>query len=240
MTSPQVYEEVTNPFTALQLIDLVDADGHGLMWMHDGSQGFHRADHGAWNVISMRDPWDEDHYVATVEARFRALPHTGLEHSDRWRLAQEFTRPVRVERATNEGGAPAIHAPFLTVEGASSVVATALYRDTALASRGSLGVKHANEVAVSPVLLRLVELDDRPASPEIRTTGALARAWRTNILGEIQDELDVRDGRVVVPLRGRAITTIALDIAEARPVPRNLDAHRGVWAQAHRTTEDEN
>jgi alpha-mannosidase len=239
MTSPQVCEEVSNPFTALQLIDLVDQGGGGLLWMHEGSQGFHRADVGAWNVISMRDPWDEEHFVATVDARFRAMPHGAHTHAERWRLAQEFTRPVRVETVTsNAPGAP-VPPSIVTIEQAPSVVATALYRDTALAGRAVSDRVHVNDVADNPVLLRVVELVGHPAAPVIRVAGGMQRAWRTSTLGELLEELVVTDGTVTVPLQGRGITTVALDIAEARPVPRNLDAHRGVWAQAHRTTEDE-
>jgi alpha-mannosidase len=239
MTSPQVYEEVSNPFTALQLIDLVDEQGRGLLWMHDGSQGFHRAEVGAWNVISMRDPWDEEHFVAAVDARFRAMPHDDCTHAERWRLAQELTRPVRVETATGDAPAAPVPASILTIGQAPGVVATALYRDSALAGRGGEEL-HVNDLAEAPVLLRLVELDGIPASPVIRVTGGLERAWRTSTLGESLEELVVDDGTVTVPLHGRGITTVALDIAAARPVPRNLDAHRGVWAQAHRTTEDDN
>lgn len=236
MTSRQVYEEVSHPFTALQLIDLVELDGHGLLWIHDGSQGFHRATSGAWNVLSMRDPWDEKYYVSTVDAQFRVVPHEQLDHATRWRLAQEMTRPVLLETVIDPPIGPPLPQAPLRIAGAPAVVATALYRDTELATRSSAG--HVNTHASAPVLLRLVEMNGNAANPLIEVAGTVHAAWRTNALGEMQEELTVRHGAVEVAMSPRAIATVALDIEEARPVARNLDAHRDVWATAHRDKED--
>jgi alpha-mannosidase len=41
MTSPQVFEEVRNPFTALQFLDF-DGGARGLLYLHDGSQAMLR------------------------------------------------------------------------------------------------------------------------------------------------------------------------------------------------------
>ena len=236
MTSPQRYEEVHDPFTGLQLLDQVTADGTGLLWLHDGSQAFHRAATGAWNVLSMRDPWDEDHFVGELKARFRVVPHGAIDHATRWRLAQEFTRPVAVETVDGEKLGPVLPSASVRVDGAG-LVATALYRDTDLGRRSSTG--HVNDVAKAPLLLRVVELNGEATEALVRPTGRLHRAWRTNTLGEVSEELDVRDGAVRVPVGPHGILTLALDVVEARPVPRNLDAHREVWATAHKDGDND-
>src|SRR5690606_32490534 len=106
MTSPQVFEDVRNPFTALQLLDLA-GDERGLLYLHDGSQAFFRLDDPAGprvsNVLSMYDAWDENYFDARLSARVRLVPHGPLTHAQRWRLAQEFTRPpIRSEEHTSE------------------------------------------------------------------------------------------------------------------------------------------
>lgn len=237
MTSPQVFEEVRNPGTALQLLDLLDADGGGLLWLHDGSQGFHRTDAGVWQVLSMRDPWDEDYFRPEVDARFRAVPHRGLTDAARWKLAQEMTRPALVGEADGPPVGPPLAMPLLTVSGAPGVVATALYRDTDLAARTA--PDHVNHRAPAAVLVRLVELDGVSADVALDVQGTVAGAWRVTTLGEVREELAVHDGVVRVPMRAHGIATVALDVVEARPVPRNLDEHREVWAQVHRVNENE-
>lgn len=237
MTSPQVFEDVRDPFTGLQFIDLLDASGSGLLWMHDGSQGFLRATSGAWNQLSMRDPWDEGYYLPTVDARFRAMPHAALTDAQRWRLAQEFTRPVLVADVdTPPVGAP-LAMPLVRLSGMAGVVVTAMYRDTDLASRSS--VDHVNRTARVPVLLRLVELDAESGTVDVDVAGTVKGAWLTNTLGEVKEALEVEGGVVRVPMRPHGIATLALDIEEAQPVSRNLDEHRDVWAQVHRKHGEE-
>jgi alpha-mannosidase len=99
MTSPQVFEEVRNPFTALQFLDF-DGGKRGLLYLHDGSQAMLRDEGTVYNILSMYDPWDEDGFSAQLEARVRLVPHGPLTHAQRWRLAQEFTRPVLIETSS--------------------------------------------------------------------------------------------------------------------------------------------
>jgi hypothetical protein len=113
------------------------------------------------------------------------------------------------------------------------VVVTALYRDSELAQRTS--ARHINNVCGEPVVLaRLVELNGMSVHAALRPAGTVDRAWRTNTIGEIEEELEVVDGEVLVPMRAYGVTTVALDVTEWRPEARNLDSHRDVWARAHR------
>ncbi|MCZ7436735.1 hypothetical protein O7598_10065 [Micromonospora sp. WMMC241] len=240
MTSPQVFEEVVDPFTGLQLIDLLDADGAGLLWLHDGSQGFLRAERGAWNVLSMRDPWDEQHFTAELHARARVLAHDGLTPAARWRLAQEFTRPVLTVRPAVDGGELPPALSLVRLDGRPGAAVTAVYRETGYAGAGL--PEHATATLDRPVMVRLVEFDGDDGDADLVVTGTVARAWRASVLGELREPLSVRavDGasRVTVHLRAHQITTVVLDLAEAGKQSRDLDAHREVWATVHRTEED--
>ena len=104
MTSPQVFEEIHNPFTALQFVDL-DGGDRGLLYLHDGSQAFFReSPERLLNILTMYDAWDEEHFVSDLSASVRLVPHGPLTHEQRGKLAQEFTRPVLVGRSERPGG----------------------------------------------------------------------------------------------------------------------------------------
>ena len=210
-----------------------------MLWLHDGSQGFLRAASGFWNVLSMRDPWDEDQFSAVLHARIRVLPHRGLDSATRWRLAQEFTRPVLVARPDRPGGDQPASYSLLRLDGRPGAAVTAVYRETAYAGTGLPG--HATTTLDRPVLVRLVEFAGMAGAASLVVNGTVAGAWRASTLGELREPLPVAvDGgasRVTVALRPFEITTVVLDLVEAGKQARDLDAHREVWATVHRTEE---
>lgn len=241
MTSPQVFETVVDPLTGLQLVDLLDEAGAGMLWLHDGSQGFLRAEHGVWNVLSMYDPWDEDHFVSALHARVRVVVHDGLDHATRWRLAQEFTRPVLTRGPDRAGGDLPAAFSQARLAGHPGAVLTALFRETGYAAAGL--PDHVSATVDRPVLARLVEFTGQAGTAELVVNGTVAGAWRTSALGEVQAPLPVTPGpdgtsRVAVELRAYEIATLALDVVEARKQTRDLDAHRDVWATVHRIEEE--
>jgi len=113
MTSPQVFEEVHNPFTALQLLDF-DTGDRGLLYLHDGSQAMLRdydpRSEANWDgervrhILTMYDPWDEDYFYGDLNVRVRLVPHGVISHAQRWKIAQEFTRPVLLARSEKPDG----------------------------------------------------------------------------------------------------------------------------------------
>ncbi|HEY1617440.1 MAG TPA: hypothetical protein VGG25_07465 [Streptosporangiaceae bacterium] len=257
MTSPQVFEDIPGPFSALQLIDLRGSRGRALLWLHDGSQGYQRTERGIRAVLSVNDAWDEDYYLADLNARFRLLPHgPELRASDMWRLAREFTSPaltVPLPAGTAHGG-PALPGTWsLLAATAPSVAVTSVYRETGFSAAAS--DRHVTGEADCPVLVRLVELDGIAARTTLTVSGTVRQAWRTDLLGGITGELAVTAAdpgpssgpepggngeprsRVTLTLRGYEIATIALDIIEARKTARDLDASRAVWATVHRTDQ---
>lgn len=86
MTSPQVFETVENPLTALQLLDLTEGD-RGLLLLHDGSQAMQRRGPRVDVILTLYDPWDEDYFVSEFDVRTRLVPHATIAHQERWRLA---------------------------------------------------------------------------------------------------------------------------------------------------------
>lgn len=240
MTSPQVFEEVINPFTAYSLLDLDDGE-RGLLYLHDGSQAFFRVPGESLsvkNILSMYDAWDEDYFVDSLNARFRLIPHGKLDHATRWKLAQEFRRPALVATSADPGGdLPAQFSPVIC--DAPNVAVTAYYRETEECGRGlenyaGMGMGFAN-------IVRLVELNGVTTTTTLRLPGTVATAYRTNLMGEITETLAITSSgqysELQLRLGPREIATIYAELEMGRKMPRNLDAFRFVWATVHRVDE---
>jgi len=238
MTSAQEFEEVENPFTALQLLDFTSGD-RGLLYLHDGSQAFLRDGDTVYNVLTMYDPWDEDYFIDKLDAHFRLIPHGAISHGQRWKLAQEFTRPVLTTTVRQSSGELPAH--FIGIEcSAANVAVTAFYREDKDKGRG---FEHYAGAGIHlPYIVRLVEFDGADSNVTLRLPGPVAAAFKTNLLGETERELDVTpDGpqwsEVSFSLRPYEIATVYADLVAGRKIPRNLDEHRSVWATIHRVEE---
>jgi alpha-mannosidase len=241
MTSPQWFEEVEKPFTGLTFVDLQALSG-GLLVLHDGSQQWLERDGAYWNVVNAYDPWDEEHFVDDFDARFRIVPHVEIGHSERWRLAQEFRRPLHVaelEQREPGGDLPSVFEPLRVQP--HNVLASALYRETRDSGRHVQGYGANRFEADYPFVLRLVELDGLETVAEVDVAGTVASAVKTNLLGEAEQTLAVSEqgqrSSLSVPLRSYEIATIYMDIVEGRKQTRDLDAARNVWATVHRVEE---
>ena len=237
MTSPQWFEQVHQPFTALQMIDLVDPTGErGLLVLHDGSQAFLKGEHAVAHILTMYDPWDEDYFYDSLDARVRLVPHARLSHAQRWKLAQEFTRPAYVADAGTERAQDGSSLPLafgcVWCEPAH-VVPTAFYRE------------QKSDIAPYPYILRLVEFDGRATDVRLRLPGRIHRAYKTNLLSEVLSELPIEPAEPPLPgldtwsaltlnMRAYEIATLYLDLEMGRKIARDLDAHRSVWATVHR------
>jgi alpha-mannosidase len=247
MTSPQVFETIRQPFTALQLLDF-DAGSRGLLYLHDGSQAFFRAADSnegrvaVRQILSAHDPWDEAYFVARLEARTRWVPHGPLSHTRRWQLAQAFTRPVQIAVAAGPGGD--LPAAFGAVWcDAPNVVVTAFYREADPAGAHVDGYGGAG--LALPFVARLVELDGLATRARLRLPSPVAAGFKTNLLGAVLEPLTPEPTEPPLPGAGEwqavtlnlgpyEIATLYLDLALGRKQTRDLDAHRKVWATVHR------
>lgn len=242
MTSPQVFEEVHNPFTALSLLDFHDGD-RGVLYLHDGSQAFLRDGNTVRNVLSMYDPWDEDYFVERLEAKVRIVPHGAISNTGRWRLAQEFLRPPIAATATGPSGDLPVAFSGLHCD-APNVSATAFFRETP--ETGQFLDAYAGAGIDFPHVVRLVEFDGHPATTRLTVPGAVASARKASTRGDLIEALTVASGNspidgvagewstITVELRPYEIATVYLDLIAGRKVNRDLDAHRNVWATIHR------
>jgi alpha-mannosidase len=250
MTSPQVFETVRRPFTASSLLDLCEADpgGRGLLVVHDGSQAWLREEHGVRAVLSLYDPWDEDYFDEAFEAELFLLPHGALTNTARVRTSMELNlgAPRFADHAPVRGGGDLPPDFGALAVDAPNVLATALQRVPARDAEHLPRHFAAHSGAREPFVVRLVELDGREADVLLRVPGGVARAARTDLLGQVLEDLvptaaSAPSGPRGIPwsglrlrLRPNEIATVMLDLELGRQVPRDLDRHRQVWARVHR------
>lgn len=237
MTSPQWFETVVDPFTAQSFVDIVSEDQSSLLILHNGSQQwFRRSDH-ITNVINMIDPWDEEKSEVNARVKYRLVPHNGISNGERWRMGQElFGLPQYSHSSTataetdepNESGIPQTFSALFC--DAPNVIPTAFYRETEDFS-GKHVENYAGKGMGYPFVVRLVEFDGLEIEATLKVAGTVAKAYKTNHLGQILE--DITDS-LKVKMRPYEIATIYLDIVEGRKQTRDLDAKREIWATVHR------
>jgi hypothetical protein len=258
MTTPQWFESIEGAFTASSFVDLVEpATGEGLLIAHKGNEQWLLRDGAVRCVLSTEDPWDGSFYrerqtdytdegnAWRFEGEFCFIPHGPIKNSERWKLGQEFRRNY-VLGPTNVGGdnIPAWGSGFVFADlDAENIVIAALYREEeSFASKGL--PNYAGKGMGHPFILRLVEFDGIETEAELSIVGPIAKAYKTNLMGEVEHELIVEEdstdengwprARIKVPMRPFEIATLYLDIIPGRKQTRDLDAKRMVWATVHR------
>jgi alpha-mannosidase len=231
MTSPQWFEHVEGAFTSFSFVDLIAENGSGLLVMHSGSQQFWLTDQGVAVQLSMIDPWDEAKATSGFHTDFRFYPHRPLTDSQRWRLAQEFRVPLRMVAASEGGDLPTTFSALSC--DAPNVVPTAFYRETEDFS-GKYLDDYAGKGIGYPFVVRVVEFDGIETEATLKVSGTVAKAYKTNFLGQIEE--DVTD-ELKIHMRPYEIATVYLDIVEGRKQTRDLDAKREIWATVHRVDD---
>jgi alpha-mannosidase len=252
MTSPQWFENVEGAFTGLGFVDLVQSDGRGLLIAHDGTQQWFKTDQGAEAVLNLRDPWDEDHFESTFISLW-LIPHSKLTETERWSWAQEVRvwcgGPIGADGPS--GDLPTKFAPLRL--DSDHVRVTTFYREIGDYA-GRHTERYAGEGIEYPFIVRLVELEGKDGEVDLIVAGPVAKTFKTNLLGQIEQELipEAADPNAlyatpeelapfgIVPqgirfnIRANEIATLYLDLIPGRKQTRDLDAKREIWATVHR------
>ncbi|MFN8218612.1 MAG: transposase [Fimbriimonadales bacterium] len=239
MTSAQWFEEVSGAFCGLSFVDFSD-DVRGLLICQASPTQWFRREDTMEMVVGAVDPWDEGAIREDHDKVCVIIPHGRMRASECWRRANT-KKPFFLAWTPP---------PFSAVRCSSdNVVLTGFYRETEDYSGMHLE-NYAGAGMGYPFVVRLVEFDGLDTRAEIHVAGEVAKAYKTNLLGQIETELEVivetgeaghphtgRSSLLRVPMRGNEIATLYLDIVEGRKVARDLDAKREVWAQVHRHEE---
>jgi alpha-mannosidase len=212
MTSSQWFEELSGAITAHSFVDLLAADGSGLLIVHDGSQQFFRTERGLEAVICAYDPWDEGRFEkrSGADARLLLLPHGPMRDVERVKLAREFElesairiepiRPAQPGLAVGGGMRPQDHpvppmfAP-MDVAGDDTILCHAFYRENPKAGEnlpfwaGHTMREQSEGACTHPFVVRLIEWDGISGEAVLRFAGEIASAAKTNIMGEIGEQV---------------------------------------------------
>lgn len=150
------------------------------------------------------------------------------------------------------GDIPLTYFSFAQIE-PSNVLMTALYREAE--GHSGHGLEHyAGRGMGYPYVLRLVEYDGLDSEVDLTIVGPIAKAYKTNLMGEIESEIvpcRTDDGRLTrnpaelakfgieaaslkFKMRAHEIATLYLDIVPGRKQTRDLDSKREIWATVHR------
>lgn len=265
MTSPQWFEPVEGAFVSHSFVNLQDEDS-GVLISHSGSQGWFLKENCLETVLLSQDPWDEENCRLWARTAFYLTPHQGLSKSEclkrSARVADVYSfkkdyifdrrepqQSIELAELPRSFSAVTVHSPH--------VLATAFYREeSAFCSRGL--ESYAGQGILHPFILRLVEADGVGGEVALTLPGPIAKAFKTNLLGEVEEEMEIRPGdsslltpdvqslapfgikacQIHLNMRPYEIATLYLDIIPGRKVFRDLDAKREIWATLHRTEED--
>lgn len=213
MTSAQWFEHIEGSIVSHRLIDLLAADGSGLLILHDGSQQWFRTAAGVEVILNAYDPWDERRYEPTPTGSigFRFLPHGGLADVDRARLASEMAascgdsiqwitngdlfesgggRPVGGGGAPKDHPIPTTFAP-IEITGDSNILCQAFYRESMKSGEhlsdwaGHEMARRSNGACTHPFVVRLVEWNGVAGEVRLSFPGGIASAVKTNLMGEV-------------------------------------------------------
>ena len=161
--------------TALTWLDLMAADGSGLLLVHSGTQYFQRRPDGTFANLVVRE-W-ESHFTGefgwprTCVYRYALRPHgPGFATADRVRTAQAFDQKPRCIVTTPHAGGLPPRGGFLAVEGDGAVL-SAFRRPDAGDSRCEV---------------RVVECDGQAGKARLVTTLPLTSRQATDALGRSQ------------------------------------------------------
>ncbi len=210
MTSPQWFEHLDRAIVSSSLIDLLAADGSGLLVLHDATQQWFRTDTGVEAVLNAYDPWDEGRYDALYQSvSFRVVPHGALDDAGRVRQSLAFSAWIKDAGTVTPqldvgnhhgppvggGGRPEDH-PIPTTFGglevcnAPGVIAHALHRQSMKAGEhlpdwaGHEMARRTDGACTHPYVVRLAEWNNEPAEVTLKLPGPIAAAAKTNLMGE--------------------------------------------------------
>ncbi|HRK20898.1 MAG TPA: hypothetical protein PLX06_03785, partial [Fimbriimonadaceae bacterium] len=220
-------------------------------------------------VLNMIDPWDESRAIGTGQKTIRLIPHGPISNAQRRQLADQSltlfpgisaAQLKTLSPANTLSDGPPLPRRFAAFRcAAANVVPSAFYREAEdFAGRGLDA--YAGRGMEYPYVLRLVEYDGIETEVVLAVAGPVARAAKTNLMGEVlewlepeeispsQQVMSMLDASLeelrpfgIVPqllrfkVRPFEIVTLYLDLVPGRKRSRDLDAKREIWATVHRT-----
>jgi len=172
---------------ALSWLDLMSADGSGLLLVHSGTQYFKRRDDGGFANLVVRE-W-ESHFTGefgwprTCAFRYVLRPHgAGFTNTDRLQAVAVFDQKPRCVVQTPQAGPRPRRQGFLAVTGATL---SAFRRPMAMvaASVSERKADHSLTLAATDAEIRVLECEGVPGQARVTTTLPLHTRQTTDAMG---------------------------------------------------------
>jgi len=183
-------EKVRNHVTGLNLLDC-QGPGAGLLYTHDGNQGFLRDGSCIANILSLYDPRDKGYYPTQQSFRSALVVHGPWKSSDRLRAALEFNCPLRaVAQPCHAGPLPSTRS-WLTVDTQAAILST-FHREA------------------DDLLIRLYDVDGEQQGVSVRLPVPISSARLEDLRGQPLRNMEAIEGTVRLPIGPYRICTLRL------------------------------
>ena len=184
-------------------------NGYGVSILNDSKYGF--ATSGNMMRLSLlRSPKAPDAHadMRRHHIRYAILPHVGPLDSRTVRTAYNFNHPLNIYSHPSSSAASSLLSS-ISLGGSSALVLDAVKRgeDDEDVSRGELAVRKGRSI-----ILRIYESLGGKARGVIKTTLDIQRVWKTNLLEDDEEELELKGGEVRIGLRAFEVATYRLQL----------------------------
>jgi hypothetical protein len=183
-------DHVRNHVAGLNFLDC-QGEKSGLLYAHDGNQGFLRVGTEIANILSCYDPWDADYYPHDQQFREALIPHGTWSNSERLRSAIAFNTPMLgYVQTCHEAQLPGTQS-WLSVKPSGPIV-SGFYRDG------------------KDLIVRMYDVDGSRAQTRLDVPWPLASARIEDLRGKPLRDLHLGKGGVEVPIAPYQIVTVRL------------------------------
>ena len=183
--------------------------GYGVSVLNDSKYGFATCGN-VMRLSLLRAPKAPDAHadMGRHHIRWALLPHQGDLGSTTVRAAYNFNNPMRVLRGVS-GAVEAVKALDVKLSGDPSLVLDTVKRgeDDEDVSRGELPVRKGRSV-----VLRIFDSLGGTSKGVIETGFKVAKAWKTNVLEDDEEEVAVEEGKIRIVLRPFEVATFRLQL----------------------------
>jgi len=140
--------------------------------------------------------------------RYAILPHSGPLDSRTVRTASNFNHPMKIYSHSSASAGSSLLSS-ISLGGSPALILDTIKRgeDDEDVSRGELAKRKGRSI-----ILRIYESLGGKARGIIKTSLEVKRVWKTNLLEDDGDELEIRDGEVKIELRAFEVATFRLQL----------------------------
>lgn len=184
-------------------------NGYGVSILNDSKYGF--ATSGNMMRLSLlRAPKAPDAHadMGRHHIRYAILPHSGPLDSRTVRMASNFNHPMKIYSHPSASAGSSLLSS-ISLGGSPALILDTIKRgeDDEDVSRGELAKRKGRSI-----ILRIYESLGGKARGTIKTSLEVKRVWKTNLLEDDGDELEIRDGEVKIELRAFEVATFRLQL----------------------------